>query len=467
MMDEKKLRKWLMAGAFTTILGAAGVRWAGRTIANKVFDRFYRILTNDMYEENIWELISSIARLNPEIAIETHLRAGNDGKMIERPMGTPLKFPSLDSIKFNITQFDPMPIDVTTEIDTTVTIGKMAAKPFTIKAPVMIAPMAYGIAISKQVAIALARSATMADIAINSGAGPLLQEVRNEAKTLIYQYNRGDWGKTPEILQNCEAIEIQFGQGGYAGAGHIIKSQLIDKRLRKDFQVPPGQDLITHSRQPEVQRPEDLPKLVEKLRSISGGVPIGAKIGAGKYLERDLYWLCSSGVDFITVDGAEAGTKGSPPILQDDFGVPTVFATYRAAKWIEENGYKDKVSLIVSGKIRTPGDVLKACALGADACYIGSVALFAVAHSQVEKALPFEPPITLTWYDGKYSKCFNIDLGAKNLNNFLEACRLELAEGIRSLGKTSISQVSHEDLICIDEVVAKGCNIPMVYQPFN
>ena len=466
-MDEKKLKHWLMAGAAATILGAAGVRWAGRTIANKMFDRFYRILSNDMYDENLWELISSTIRLNPEIAIETHLRASNNGKMIERPMGNPFKFPSLDSIKFNIAQFEPMPVDVTTEIDTSVTIGKMAAKPFTIKAPVMIAPMAYGIAISKPVAIALAKSATMADIAINSGAGPLLQEIRDEAKILIYQYNRGDWGKTPEILQNCEAIEIQFGQGAYAGAGHIIKSQLVDKRLRKDFKVPPGKDLITHSRQPEVQRPEDLPKLIEKLRSISGGVPIGAKIGAGKYLERDLYWLCSSGIDFISLDGAEAGTKGSPPILQDDFGVPTVFATYRAAKWLEENGYKDRVSLIVSGKIRTPGDVLKVCALGADACYIGTVALFAVSHGQIEKALPFEPPTALTWYEGRHSKRFNINLGAESLNNFLEACRLELMEGIRALGKTSISQVSRDDLICIDEVIAKGCNIPMAYQPLH
>ena len=175
--------------------------------------------------------------------------------------------------------------------------------------------------------------------------------------------------------------------------------------------------------------------LVEKLRNISGGVP-GAKIGAGKHLERDLYWLCSSGIDYISLDGAEAATKGSPPILQDDFGIPTVFATYRAAKWIEENGYKDKVSLIVSGKIRTPGDILKACALGADACYIGTVALFAVSHSQIEKHCPLNS-LPLTWYKGSHSKRFNIDLCTKNLNNSL-ACRLELAEGIRALGKTSI-----------------------------
>jgi sugar fermentation stimulation protein len=251
------------------------------------------------------------------------------------------------------------------------------------------------------------------------------------------------------------------------GTKHIVKSELIDKQLREDFGIPKGKDIIAHSKQPEVQTPEDLPILVEKLKNITGGVPIGAKIGAGKYLEKDLEYLCKSGVDFITVDGAEAATKGSPPIFQDDFGIPTVFAIHRAAKWIRDNGYADRISLIVSGKIRTPGEVLKARALGADACYMGSIALFAVSHSQLKKALPFEPPTSLVWYNAHYSKSFDISKGAKSLNNFLESCHLEIADGVRGLGKTSLMQVNKDDLIAIDETVAKGCGIPMAYHPYE
>lgn len=29
-------------------------------------------------------------------------------------------------------------------------------------------------------------------------------------------------------------------------------------------------------------------------------------------LEADLAWVCSSGADFVVVDGAEAATRGSP-----------------------------------------------------------------------------------------------------------------------------------------------------------
>ena len=97
-------------------------------------------------------------RMTPQIAVETNLRA-NEPKLLERPMGSPSKFPSLDSLKFNIAQLHTMPTDTLTEIETQVTIGKMAVKPFTIKMPIMIAPMAYGVALSKEVKIALARGA--------------------------------------------------------------------------------------------------------------------------------------------------------------------------------------------------------------------------------------------------------------------------------------------------------------------
>lgn len=465
-IDKKKLGILTAIGAGATILGTASAKFLARAIINKASDRFYDIISKDLYDENLWELVSSTVRMTPQVAIETNLRA-NKAKMLERPMGSPLKFPSLDSLKFNISQLHTMPTDPLTEIDTRVTIGKMAVKPFTIKVPIMVAPMAYGVALSKKVKLALAQGANMAGTATNSGEGPFLPEERERSGIYIYQYNRGSYGKTPEILKSCDAVEIQFGQGGYAGVGHIIKSELVDRQLGEDLGIPKGMDIIAHSRQPEVQSPEDLPMLVEKLKNITGGVPIGAKIGAGKYLEKDLEYLCKSGVDFITVDGAEAATKASPPVFQDDFGIPTVFAIHRAAKWIRDNGYTDQVSLIASGKIRTPGEVLKARALGADACYMGSISLFAVSHPQLTKPLPYEPPTTLIWYDAQYSRHFDIQKGAQSLNNFLESCNLEIADGVRGLGKTSFSQVNRDDLVAIDELVAKGCDVPMAYQPYE
>lgn len=44
-------------------------------------------------------------------------------------------------------------------------------------------------------------------------------------------------------------------------------------------------------------------ELVETLRELSGGVPIGAKMGAGGKIEEDIDHLIDIGVDYIAVDG--------------------------------------------------------------------------------------------------------------------------------------------------------------------
>jgi methylamine---glutamate N-methyltransferase subunit C len=123
--------------------------------------------------------------------------------------------------------------------------------------------------------------------------------------------------------------------------------------------------------------------------------------------------------------------------------------------------------LISCGKIRTPGEALKTVALGADAAYMGAILLFAMTHKQVLKALPFEPPTQVVWYDGKHADKFNPKEGGKSLGNFLKSAKLEIGEGIKALGKTSLSQVGRDDICAIDEMVAKGCKLPMAYEAYR
>ncbi|MDW7650291.1 MAG: FMN-binding glutamate synthase family protein [Bacillota bacterium] len=463
-MRKRTYNKALMVGAGAAA-GTMASSLIGRKVIDKVHDKAVKVLMEDLYDENIWELVSSAMRIGLQTVVETNLRA-SEGKAIGRPMGSPKKFPSLDDLIFSIAQLHVMPTPLQIKVDTHVTIGKKARKPFQVDMPVIIAPMAYGIALSKKARIALAKGAAMAGTASNTGEGPFLPAERKAANILIYQYNRGDWGKTPDIIRQCDAVEIQVGQGTLGGLGHVTKAKNIDKELRKALRYPKGKDAVADSRHPEVQRPEDLSRLVRKLKDISGGVPVGVKMAAGKYLEADLAWLCHAGVDFISMEGAEAATKGSAPIIQDDFGIPLVFAITRAANWLEQNNFKDRVSLIAAGKIRTPGDMLKACALGADACYIGAIALFAMSHTEVLKSLPFEPPTQVVWYDGAQSDQLNVAKSAQYLCNFLAACRDEMGHGIKALGKKALGEVGRQDLMSLNEMIARGCGLPMVYEPY-
>ena len=107
--------------------------------------------------------------------------------------------------------------------------------------------------------------------------------------------------------------------------------------------------------------------------------------------------------------------------------------------------------------------MLKALALGADAVYIGSMALFAMSHLQSFSALPFEPPTQIVWETGKYNRRFKRKQGAVSLAKYITSCTLEIAEGVRALGKTSIDQVDRSDLVALDETTAKITGIPTAW----
>ncbi|NLT94543.1 MAG: FMN-binding glutamate synthase family protein [Clostridia bacterium] len=441
--------------------GALGVLWLGRKLIKKGTNYFLKTLMTDPYVENLWEFLSVARKYGLQTIVETNLRT-EAGSIIHRPLGSPKKFPNLQGVMFNFAQLNTFPTDEGIIPDTSVIIGPCAQKPLEIKIPVLITAMAYGLSLSEKAKIALAKGSSLAGTATNTGEGPFLESERKAADKLILQYGRGKWSKEPEVLKKADMIEIYFGQGASGGVGHYIDDKEIDWLVRKRMGLKRGEKGVVHAAFPNISNDyKSLKDLVLELRTITGGVPIGAKIAAGKYLEKDLEILIEAGVDFVTVAGAEAGTKNTPPILEDEFGLPLFWALCRTAAFFEKNKLKGKVSLLISGGLTTPGDFLKAIALGADAVYIGSIALFAMAHTQVLKPMPWEPPPEVVFFKGKYQHKLNVEEGAKNLAKFLKSCQEEMQEGIRALGKTSIKELSKKDLFALDPLTAETAGIPL------
>lgn len=452
-------------------LGTAGLTSLGlllfaRPLINIAHDIFLKRLMTDPYDENLWEFISAAQRAGIQNIVETNLRS-QEGKVISRPLGSPKNFPTSDMLMFNIAQLHKLPTPEDVPVDMSVILGPQAAKPLKIEMPIIISGMAYGLGLTEKAKIALATGASIAGTAINSGEGPYLVSERKAAKKSILLYDRGARNHDPEIIKQADAVEIQFGQGAIAGIGHETKYKDLEPKSRKLLNLKWGQPTMTHARVPGINNPhKDLPPLIKRLRLITGGVPIGAKLGAGHYLEQDLEILLDAGVDFIAIDGAQAATKGAPPILQDDFGVPTVFAVHRAASFLQKQGQKGKVTLIAGGGLYTPGSFLKTIALGADIVYIGSIALFAMAHTQVLKAMPWEPPPQVVFAQSHFGNKLNTKKAAKHLAYFLKSCNEEMMEGIRALGKTSLREINKNDLAALDYNLSQALNIPLASHPF-
>ena len=227
--------------------------------------------------------------------------------------------------------------------------------------------------------------------------------------------------------------------------------------------IHPGESGIIYSRQPAVSHPDDLKMIVDYLRDLTGGVPIGVKFAFSDYLEDDIDICLEAGVDFLALEGAEAATIGAPPILEDDFGLPTLIGLCRAVEHLKQKDPDGRVSLITGGGFTNPGHYLKAIALGADAVYLGTMALFAAAHTQVLKAVPLEPPTQVALYRGTAAGRYNYKKGAESLYKYLTSCTAEMQEGVRALGKRAISDVNRDDLVALDEHTSSITGLPLAY----
>ena len=437
-----------------------------RKIMKKMTKKYGSIIMSDQYQENLIEMMAGFKHMGIQNTLENNLRA-EFGKILHRPLGFTRQWPHFESITFIPAQAAKFPTDHDVSVDISVTIGPKAKKPLEINAPFMISGMAYGIALSKNVRLALMDAANNVGIAINSGEGGILDEEIDGANNYILQFGKARWSKEEELFKKAEMIELKFGQGAIFGMGDVIIPRDLQGHARKVMGLEDDEDAVIHNNFFENQTMKDLKDLVEELRHISGGVPIGAKVGAGGKIEDDIDALLEIGVDYIAVDGGQAATYGAAPLLTDDFGIPTLHALIRAVNHLEKINKKNEISLIISGGMFTPGEYLKALALGADAVYLGSVMLFTVAHKQVLDAVPFEPPTQVVWSDGKYRDKFVREEGAKNATNYLKSTIEELEVAIRAMGKTKLSEVTKEDLVSYEKNTAQAVGIPFTTLPYS
>lgn len=123
-----------------------------------------------------------------------------------------------------------------------------------------------------------------------------------------------------------------------------------------------------------------------------------------------------------------------------------------------------KLALIISWGLTTPADFLKVLALGADAVYIGTIALYALSHTQVLKVLPWNPPVNLVFQESSGHKRLQVNQAATSLANFLTSCTLEIAEAIKGLGKNSVVEVTRHDLVALDPDTAAAAGVPLAYR---
>ena len=378
------------------------------------------------------------------------------GKPIIEAMGTRMPMPSWDDILILGAQLNPPQLDEHAPVCVSTVIGKNAKRPMFLKNPVYISHMSFG-ALSREMKIALAKGSAMAGTAMCSGEGGILPEEREAAAKYIFEYVPNRYSVTDENLRNADAVEIKIGQGTKPGMGGHLPGSKVTPEIAAVRGKPVGEDVISPSKFPDINTREDLKALVSELRKRSDGRPVGIKIAAGR-IERDLEYCVFAEPDFITIDGRGGATGASPALVRDSTSVPTIYALYRARKYLDS--VRSDAALVITGGLRVSSDFAKALAMGADAVAVASAAMVAAACQQYRICGSGMCPVGAATQDEKLRARMNIYAAAKRVANYLKCSLEELKTFARITGHSNVHDLCADDLCTVNREISEFTNIP-------
>ena len=142
--------------------------------------------------------------------------------------------------------------------------------------------------------------------------------------------------------------------------------------------------------------------------------------------------------DVICIDGYRGGTGAAPTRIRDNVGIPIELALAAVDQRLRDEGIRDQVSVVVGGSIRNSADLLKAIALGADACYIATSALLAMGCHLCRTCQTGKCNWGIATQRPDLVKRLNPDIGSQRLINLVTAWDHELKEMMGGMGINSI-----------------------------
>lgn len=385
---------------------------------------------------------------------EIYKQAGSGGVLLSS-MGNPKPMPVYwDKILINASQVTNPSIDPLREpMETKVFLGQKPEKiekdengniicrlepQLELSMPVMFSAMSYG-SISYNAHKALATAAEKLGILYNTGEGGLHEDFYCYGENTIVQVASGRFGVYKDYLETGAAIEIKMGQGAKPGIGGHLPGTKIVGDVSRTRMIPEGSDAISPAPHHDIYSIEDLRQLVFSLKEATEyKKPVIVKVAAVHNIAAIASGIARSGADIIAIDGFRGGTGAAPTRIRDNVGIPIELALAAVDKRLRDEGIRNNVSIVVGGSIRSSADVVKAIALGADACYIATAALLALGCHLCRTCQSGKCNWGIATQQPELVKRLNPEVGSERLVNLMNAWRHEIKELMGGMGINSI-----------------------------
>jgi methylamine---glutamate N-methyltransferase subunit C len=378
-----------------------------------------------------------------ELARDGLSKMGHHGPMAA--MGVPRHtLPNWDDLQIMVAQLATQPLLDDVEVGTELVIGPHAARPLRLDIPLFVSDMSFG-ALSEEAKVALATGAELAGTGICSGEGGMLPEEQQANSRYFYELASAKFGYREELLRSVQAFHFKGGQGAKTGTGgHLPGSKNVGK-ISEVRGIPEGEPAISPATFTDLHTADDFRLFGDRIREITGGIPVGFKLSAN-HIEADLEFALDAGPDYVILDGRGGGTGAAPEMFRDHISVPTIPALARARRFLDARGASGRVTLIITGGLRTPIDFVKALALGADGVAVSNSAMQAIGCVAARICNSNNCPAGIATQKPELRARLDVDASARRLARFFEASVELMSVMARACGHDHLSKFSPNDL---------------------
>ncbi|HEY3418910.1 MAG TPA: glutamate synthase-related protein [Armatimonadota bacterium] len=301
--------------------------------------------------------------------------------------------------------------------------------------------MSFG-SVSNVTQLSKARAATAFNTFTCTGEGGYMERMKPYDDHIITQVATGLFGVREETIQRVRIVEFKYAQGAKPGLGGHLLADKVTPAVAKMRETVLGISLFSPFPFHSVYSIEDHQKHMDWIKHINRRTLISTKVSTPNDVDMVAVGSYSAGTHIVHLDGGYGGTGAAPDIAKKNIAMPIEYGIVKVHRFLEQEGIRDKVTLITSGGLRNPYDIAKAIALGADGVVIGTaemVALGCIRCSRCESGRGCPRGIATT--DAELANAVDLEWGTQRLINLYSAWRKELVGILKRLGMRSVREL--------------------------
>ena len=203
-------------------------------------------------------------------------KTGHHGEM--GAMGVPIpELPKWKDIQILAAQMATKPLMEDIPVASELIIGPNAKRPLKLDIPLFVSDMSFG-ALSEEAKISLSKGAELAGTGICSGEGGMLDEEQASNSKYFYEYASAKFGFELEKLKRVQAFHFKGGQGAKTGTGGHLSGNKVIGKIAKVRNLEEGTPAVSPPTFDDLVTTEDFKNFSDKVREVTGGIPIGFKL---------------------------------------------------------------------------------------------------------------------------------------------------------------------------------------------